>query len=196
MHQNLVDIESVVGSGPALWLWLDASAPSTTVQLQVLERMLADPASQRVVRGMTWVVADAGTDFEAFERLTQHLAERYGGLNRMPFELLHTGGTSGGPRRLNCLRCRWSGSSGQTGCRCLRSCPCPARSSAAGSPSGHEPGDVAKGPRFQCRNLISRRPSHCCDAFLCLGHEVTGPVPSGKVIRNQEVTFMSPSPGP
>lgn len=90
--QNLVDIESVVGSGPALWLWLDASAPSTTVQLQVLERMLADPASQRVMRGMTWVVADAGTDFEAFERLTQRLAERYGGLNRMPFELLHTGG--------------------------------------------------------------------------------------------------------
>ena len=90
--QNLVDIESVVGSGPALWLWLDASAPSTTIQLQVLERMLADPASQRLMRGMTWVVADAGTDFEAFERLAQRLAERFGGLNRMPFELLHTGG--------------------------------------------------------------------------------------------------------
>ena len=90
--ENLVDLESVVGSGPALWLWMDASAPSTTVPLQVLERMLADPKLQRVVRGMEWVVADVGTDWEAFQRLTLAVVKRYGGLSRVPFRMVHVGG--------------------------------------------------------------------------------------------------------
>lgn len=90
--ENLIDLESVVGSGPALWLWIDASAPSTTVQLQVLERMLADPQFQRVARGLQWVVADAGMDWEAHQRLVRAVSKRYGGLNRVPFRMLHVGG--------------------------------------------------------------------------------------------------------
>ena len=90
--QSPVAMEDIVGSGPAVWLWLDAGAPSTTVQLQVLERMMADPMAKRWPRGLQWVVADAGTDWPAFQALVRQLAERFGGLSRLPFTLVHTGG--------------------------------------------------------------------------------------------------------
>lgn len=92
---DLMAMEEVVGSGPALWLWVDAGAPSTLVQLQVLERMLADAQTNRrgsLSRDLTWVVVDAGMDWLAFERLVREVASRHGGLSRMPYTLLHSGG--------------------------------------------------------------------------------------------------------
>lgn len=89
--EERVTVEEQVGNGPALWLWLDAGSPSTTVQLSVLERMLASPEARKWSRDLTWVVADAGKDWEAFQRLYRQLVDRYGGLSRMPFTLVHTG---------------------------------------------------------------------------------------------------------
>ena len=88
--EELVRLEDIVGSGPALWLWIDASAPSTTVQLQVLERMMGE--MRKAPRDFTWVVADAGSDWSAFLRLFEETVGRAGGLKRMPFEMVHTGG--------------------------------------------------------------------------------------------------------
>lgn len=89
--ENLVRLEDVVGSGPAVWMWLDAGAPSTTVQLQVLEQLLASKEGRKWQRNMQWVVADAGSDIEAFQRLIRRTAKRCGGLSKMPFLMLHTG---------------------------------------------------------------------------------------------------------
>ena len=83
-------LDDVVGSGPALWLWIDASAPSTTVQLQVLERMIRE--MRNAPRDFTWVVADAGSNWSAFLRLFEEAVGRAGGVKRMPFEMVHTGG--------------------------------------------------------------------------------------------------------
>jgi len=88
--EELVRLEDVVGSGPALWLWIDASAPSTTVQLQVLERMIGE--MRNAPRDFTWVVADAGSNWSAFLRLFEESVGRAGGVKRMPFEMVHTGG--------------------------------------------------------------------------------------------------------
>jgi len=88
--EELVRLEDVVGSGPALWLWIDASAPSTTVQLQVLERMIGE--MRNAPRDFTWVVADAGSNWSAFLRLFEAAVGRAGGVKRMPFEMVHTGG--------------------------------------------------------------------------------------------------------
>ena len=88
--EELVRLEDVVGSGPALWLWMDASAPSTTVQLQVLERMIGE--MRNAPRDFTWVVADAGSNWSAFLRLFEEAVGRAGGVKRMPFEMVHTGG--------------------------------------------------------------------------------------------------------
>lgn len=88
--EELVRLEDVVGSGPALWLWIDASAPSTTVQLQVLERMIGE--MRNAPRDFTWVVADAGSNWSAFLRLFEEAVGRAGGVKRMPFEMVHTGG--------------------------------------------------------------------------------------------------------
>ena len=89
--EDRVTVKEQVGDGPAMWLWLDASSPSTTVQLSVLERMMAAPDARKWPRDLTWVVADAGRDWDAFQRLYRQLVDRYGGLSRMPFTLVHTG---------------------------------------------------------------------------------------------------------
>lgn len=88
----LVSLEDIVGSGPAMWLWLDASSPSTTVQLSVLDQMMASQESKRWQKGWTWVVVDAGNDWEAFQRLNRQAIARYGSLSRMPYLLIHTAG--------------------------------------------------------------------------------------------------------
>jgi len=88
-REELTRIDAVVGSGPALWLWIDASAPSTTVQLQVLEHMIGE--MRDVSRDFTWVVADAGSDWMAFLELHRQAVERAGSIKRMPFEMIHTG---------------------------------------------------------------------------------------------------------
>ena len=93
-------LDELTGSGPALWLWVDASAPSTLVQLQVLERMMQD-AGQRgrrrtsgpsLPKDLQWIVLDAGLDWSAFERLVRDAGVRNGGLSRLPYQLVHTGG--------------------------------------------------------------------------------------------------------
>lgn len=88
-REDLVRLADVVGSGPGLWLWIDASAPSTTVQLQVLERMIG--AMRQGPRDLTWVVADAGSDWSAFLDLYREASDRAGGIKRMPFAMVHTG---------------------------------------------------------------------------------------------------------
>ena len=90
-----MSLEEVSGSGPSLWLWIDAGAPSTLLQIQVLERMLADAGVRRrglLPRDLQWIVVDAGTDWEAYQRLVREVAERHGGLSKVPYTLLHTGG--------------------------------------------------------------------------------------------------------
>ena len=87
--ENLVRLVDVVGSGPGLWLWIDASSPSTTVQLQVLERMIG--TKREGPRDLTYVVADAGSDWAAFRALFREVAQRAGGIKRMPFDMIHTG---------------------------------------------------------------------------------------------------------
>lgn len=95
---DLVRLEEVSGSGPVAWLWIDAGAPSTLVQLQVLERMMSSSQGRKrrngaaLPRDLTWVVVDAGSDWPAFERLVRDAAVRNGGLSRMPYQLLHAGG--------------------------------------------------------------------------------------------------------
>ena len=88
-REDLVRMSDVVGSGPGLWLWIDASSPSTTVQLQVLERMIG--TMRKGPRDLTFVVADAGSDWMAFQALYREVAQRSGGIKRMPFEMIHTG---------------------------------------------------------------------------------------------------------
>ena len=92
VREELVDLKDVVGSGPAVWMWLDASAPSTTIQLRVLEQMLASRDGRKLSRNWQWIVADAGSDFEAFEALFKAVADRSGGLSKMPFEMVFAGG--------------------------------------------------------------------------------------------------------
>ena len=92
---DLMSLEEVSGSGPSLWLWVDAGAPSTVLQIQVLERMLADAEARRrglLPRDLQWVVVDAGMDWEAYQRLVREAALRHGGLSKVPYTLLHTGG--------------------------------------------------------------------------------------------------------
>ena len=88
-REDLVRVEDVVGSGPALWLWVDAAAPSTTVQVQVLERMIGE--LRKATRGFTWVVADAGCNWTAFKAMCDAAAERAGSIKRVPFEMVHVG---------------------------------------------------------------------------------------------------------
>lgn len=88
-REDLVRMADLVGSGPGLWLWIDASSPSTTVQLQVLERMIG--TMRKGPRDLTFVVADAGSDWAAFKALYREVAQRAGGIKRMPFEMIHTG---------------------------------------------------------------------------------------------------------
>lgn len=88
---DLIRLDELVGSGPAVWLWVDAAAPSTTLQIQVLEKMLASKEGRKLQRDMQWVLADAGTDFEAFQLLIRRIAQRSGGLSKMPFLMVHTG---------------------------------------------------------------------------------------------------------
>ncbi|MCH1576405.1 MAG: hypothetical protein L7S67_09040 [Flavobacteriales bacterium] len=94
---SLIRLEDMASSGPVAWLWLDASAPTTVIQLQVLERMMTSGGGQRrggnaPLRDLKWVVVDAGQDWTAFEQLIRKTAARYGGLRKLPFEMLHTGG--------------------------------------------------------------------------------------------------------
>ena len=108
------DIEDVVGSGPALWLWMDASAPSTTVQLQVLERIIR-PGVRNAPRDFTWVVADAG---HGLARLSApvHTASDRGPLQaasngcRLRWSIPEE--TSGGPGRLVSRPCLRSATTG------------------------------------------------------------------------------------
>ena len=88
-REELVRVEDVVGSGPALWLWVDAAAPSTTVQVQVLERMIGE--LRKAPRGFTWVVADAGCNWTAFKAMYDAAVERAGSIKRVPFEMVHVG---------------------------------------------------------------------------------------------------------
>jgi len=93
----LVTLEEVAGSGPVAWLCIDAGAPSTVVQLQVLERMMSAPSGDRrsgprLPRDLKWVVVDAGQDWSAFEKLVKTASIRHGGMSRVPYEMLHTGG--------------------------------------------------------------------------------------------------------
>ncbi len=92
VREELVHLKDVVGSGPAVWMWLDASAPSTTIQLRVLEQMLASRDGRKLSRNWQWIVADAGSDFEAFEALFKAVADRSGGLSKMPFDMVFAGG--------------------------------------------------------------------------------------------------------
>lgn len=94
---SLMRMEELAGSGPVAWLWLDASAPTTVVQLQVLERMMTSQGGQgrrgqSVSRDLKWVVADVGQDWTAFEQLIRDAAARHGGLQKLPYTMLHTGG--------------------------------------------------------------------------------------------------------
>jgi hypothetical protein len=94
---SLIRMEELASSGPVAWLWLDASAPTTVIQLQVLERMMTSGGGQRrggnsPSRDLKWVVVDAGEDWTAFEQLIRNTAARYGGLRQLPFQMLHTGG--------------------------------------------------------------------------------------------------------
>ena len=89
--EELIRLDELVGSGPAVWLWVDAAAPSTTLQIQVLEKMLASKEGRKLQRDMQWVLADAGTDFAAFQQLIRLVAKRSGGLSKMPFLMVHTG---------------------------------------------------------------------------------------------------------
>lgn len=88
-REELVRIEDVVGSGPALWLWVDAAAPSTTVQVQVLERMIRE--LRNGPRDFTWVVADAGSDWSAFQAMHDAAVARAGSVKRVPYEMVHVG---------------------------------------------------------------------------------------------------------
>ena len=93
---DLVDIVEVAGGGPVLWLWVDASAPSTIVQLQVLERLIREEGGRgrkgaQLPRDLQWIVVDAGGDAAAFERLVREAGNRNGGLSRVPYTLLNTG---------------------------------------------------------------------------------------------------------
>ena len=88
-REDLIRMADLVGSGPGLWLWIDASSPSTTVQLQVLERMIG--TMRKGPRDLTFVVADAGSDWAAFQALYRDVVQRAGGIKRIPFEMLHTG---------------------------------------------------------------------------------------------------------
>lgn len=95
---DLQRLEDLVANGPAVWLWIDAGAPTTVVQLQVLEKTLAMAMGNRrgdapsLPRDLRWVVIDAGQDWQAFERLVRAAAARNGGLSRLPYSLLHSGG--------------------------------------------------------------------------------------------------------
>ena len=94
---DLVDLDAVAGGGPVLWLWVDASAPSTAVQLQVLERLIREEGGRgrrgaQLPRDLQWGVVDAGGDGSAFERLVREAGNRNGGLSRVPYRLLNTGG--------------------------------------------------------------------------------------------------------
>ena len=93
----LVTLEEVAGSGPVAWLCIDAGAPSTVIQLQVMERMMSAPSGDRrsgprLPRDLKWVVVDAGQDWSAFEKLVKAASKRHGGMSRVPYEMLHTGG--------------------------------------------------------------------------------------------------------
>ena len=88
-REELVRVEDVVGAGPALWLWVDAAAPSTTVQVQVLERMIGE--LRKGGRGFTWVVADAGCNWTAFKAMYDAAVERAGSIKRVPYEMIHVG---------------------------------------------------------------------------------------------------------
>ena len=88
-REELVRVEDVVGSGPALWLWVDAAAPSTTLQVQVLERMIGELRNSP--RGFTWVVADAGNDWTAFQEMNEAAVARAGSIKRVPYEMIHVG---------------------------------------------------------------------------------------------------------
>lgn len=88
-REELVRIEDVVGSGPALWVWVDAAAPSTTVQVQVLERMIRE--LRNGPRDFTWVVADAGSDWSAFKAMRDAAVARAGSVKRVPYEMVHVG---------------------------------------------------------------------------------------------------------
>ena len=94
---SLMRLEDLASSGPVAWLWLDASAPTTVVQLQVLERMMTSSGGQGrrglvPFKDLKWVVVDAGQDWAAFEQLIRNAAARYGGLRQLPYAMLHTGG--------------------------------------------------------------------------------------------------------
>ena len=45
-----------------------------------------------VSRDLKWVVADVGQDWTAFEQLIRDAAARHGGLQKLPYTMLHTGG--------------------------------------------------------------------------------------------------------
>lgn len=93
---DLVRLDEVAGSGPVLWLFVDAGAPSTVLPMQVLERTLV-AAESRGGRGRTlprdlqWVVVDVGADWEAFQQLVRAVAARQGGMMKWPYRLIHTG---------------------------------------------------------------------------------------------------------
>lgn len=94
---NLMRMEEWAGAGPVAWLWLDASAPTTVLQLQVLERMMTSSVGQgrrsnAPFRDLKWMVVDAGQDWAAFEQLIRDAAARHGGLRKLPYGMLHTGG--------------------------------------------------------------------------------------------------------
>ena len=43
-------------------------------------------------RDLKWMVVDAGQDWAAFEQLIRDAAARHGGLRKLPYGMLHTGG--------------------------------------------------------------------------------------------------------
>ena len=97
---DLASLDDLTRSGPALWLWVDASAPSTLVQLQVLERMMQEAgrrgrrsaSAPSLPKDLEWLVVDVGLDWPAFERMVRDAAVRHGGLSRIPYQMVHTGG--------------------------------------------------------------------------------------------------------
>ena len=94
---SLMRMEEWAESGPVAWLWIDASAPTTVVQLQVLERMMTSTEGpgrrgKAPFKDLKWIVVDAGQDWAAFEQLIRTAAARHGGLRQLPYTLLHTGG--------------------------------------------------------------------------------------------------------
>ena len=84
---NCFPIVNCVITMPVAWLWIDASAPTTVLQLQVLERMMTSTEGpgrrgKAPFKDLKWIVVDAGQDWAAFEQLIRTAAARHGGLRQ------------------------------------------------------------------------------------------------------------------